>query len=138
MKVLMIEPEKTAYVAEIGDSRKDIQQVVGEMIEVVYPYEERVALVCNDEGKIDGMPLNRGLRDKDGNIYDIIAGTFFICGLSEDNFASLTQEQIEKYDKEFHDPEVFIRTKDKIIAFKVSERDRDTQNKSHEQRGHDR
>lgn len=45
---------------------------------------------------MNGLPLNRRLED-----YDIIAGTFFICGLSEDNFASLPTDLMTKYKEKF-------------------------------------
>ena len=122
MQVLIVEPEKTAYEAEIGGSLADMQKVVGGYIQATYPYEELVALVCNEDGKFEGLPLNRALRDENGEIYDIVAGTFFICGLSEDNFASLAPEYIEKFKKEFYDPEIFTRIGDKIVAIKVSEK----------------
>lgn len=53
--------------------------------------------VCNDEGKLLGLPWNRALTDDHGVPYDIVCGTFFIAGLKEDDFASLTEQQIEKY-----------------------------------------
>jgi len=65
-------------------------------------------LICNEEGKLLGMDLNRALRDDQGRIYDVVAGTFMITGLSEDNFASLSPELIDKYTKEFKHPEMFI------------------------------
>lgn len=53
--------------------------------------------VCNDEGKLLGLPWNRALTDDHGVPYDIVCGTFFVAGLKEDDFASLTDQQIEKY-----------------------------------------
>lgn len=53
--------------------------------------------VCNDEGKLLGLPWNRTLTDDHGVPYDIVCGTFFVAGLKEDDFASLTDQQIEKY-----------------------------------------
>lgn len=53
--------------------------------------------VCNDEGKLLGLPWNRTLTDDHGVPYDIVCGTFFVAGLKEDDFASLTEQQIEKY-----------------------------------------
>ena len=136
MKVLMVEPKKAAYEAEIGGELKDMQNAVGGYIQAVYPYEEPVALVCNEEGKIDGLPLNRSLRDEDGNVYDIIAGTFFICGLSEDNFDSLSPELMEKFKNDFHDPEMFKRINGKILAVKVTEQYIETHDHLHDR--HDR
>ena len=61
--------------------------------------------VWNDEGKLMGIPLNRALGD-----YDIIAGTFFVCGCNEENFVGLTPEQFTRYEKFYHDPQLFHRT----------------------------
>ena len=69
MNVLMVEPGKAPYVTDIGNDLRSMQQAVGGYIQAVYPYEEAVVLVCNEEGKLDGLPLNRALRDEDGDIY---------------------------------------------------------------------
>ena len=63
MKVLVVEPNRTPYPAEITDGLKGMQQIVGGLIDAVYPFAEPVALVCNDEGKLLGLPLNRALYD---------------------------------------------------------------------------
>ena len=59
MKVLMVEPGKSPYAAEIESGLKSLQAAVGGDIQAVYPYEDPVALICNDEGKLMGLPLNR-------------------------------------------------------------------------------
>jgi hypothetical protein len=112
----MVEPDKPAYVAKIDGSLKGMQAVVGGLIQAKYPYEEQVAIVCNDEGKLEGLPLNRALRDGEGSIYDILAGTFFICGLSKDNFASIPDNLIDKFMDIFKQPEIFVRSGEKIIG----------------------
>lgn len=114
MNVLLIEPGKAPREAEIGSGLKAMQEVVGGYIEAVYPYDDPVALVCNEEGKLDGLPLNRKLED-----YDIIAGTFFICGLNEENFASLPLDLMEKYKEKFARPELFVRLGGRIVAVPV-------------------
>ena len=58
MKVLMVEPGKSPYAAEIESGLKSLQAAVGGDIQAVYPYEDPVALICNDEGKLMGLPLN--------------------------------------------------------------------------------
>lgn len=65
--------------------------------------------VCDDEGKLNGKPLNRALRDEDGTVYDIVAGTFFVCGLGEEDFASLPKELQKKYKDKFRKPEAFLK-----------------------------
>ena len=96
MKVLVVEPQKPCRVQEI-ESLADMQQLVGGDIEAVYPFQELVAVVCNADGKALGLPMNRPLLDKDYLPYDIIRGTFFITGLGQEDFISLTDEQIQRY-----------------------------------------
>ena len=96
MKVLVVEPQKPCRVQEI-ESLADMQQLVGGDIEAVYPFQELVAVVCNADGKALGLPMNRPLLDKDYLPYDIIRGTFFVAGLGQEDFISLTDEQIQRY-----------------------------------------
>lgn len=118
MRVLVVEPEHRPEVKEINDSLKEMQDIVGGYIQAVYPFEEPVALICNDEGKLMDLPANRGLRDKDGQIYDIVCGTFFLCGApaDTDHFTSLTSEQIERYQKLFYTPEMFWGMDGQIVC----------------------
>ena len=71
MRVLVIEPERRPEVREIDDSLKAMQQIVGGLIQPIY-LDDSVALVCNDEGKLMNLPPNRGLRDRNGQMYDIV------------------------------------------------------------------
>ena len=89
MRVLVVEPGKRPIVKEIETGLEPLQKAVGGLIEAVYPFEEPVAIVCNEEGKLLELPLNRALLDENGSIYDIIAGTFLVVGLTEDNFCGL-------------------------------------------------
>ncbi|RKI68160.1 DUF3846 domain-containing protein [bacterium 1xD42-67] len=108
MRVLVVEPESRPEVREINDSLKEMQGIVGGLIQPIY-LDDSVALVCNDEGRLMNLPANRGLRNKDGQMYDIVFGTFFLCGApaDSDHFTSLTTEQIEQYRKMFYTPEMF-------------------------------
>ena len=103
MKVLVIEVGQQPMVKEIEGSLRSMQEIVGGYIQPVYPWREEVALVCNEEGKINGLALNRPLLDDRGQLVDIIAGTFFICSapIDSESFQSLTDEQIERYSKLF-------------------------------------
>ena len=89
MDVLMVEPGQYAKMTTIGSNLKSMQDAVGGSIEAAYFFDDPVALVCNEDGKNIGLPLNRAVRDEQGEIMDIIAGKFFVCGLTEDNFGSL-------------------------------------------------
>lgn len=114
--VVMCEPEKMAKVVEISTELKNLQEAVGGgFIETYYPFEEEVCIVCNDEGKINGMPLNRSVK-REGKVVEIIAGPFFICDCSNPNFGSLSKEQQDKYLNQFKYPEMFFRTGNEIRA----------------------
>ena len=101
IKVLIVEPWKAPLAAEISSDLETLQHLVGGLIQAIHPFEDPVALICNDEGKLMGLPWNRLLFDEDGNIYDIIVGTFLVVGLTEDDFGSLSDKMIEKYSKIF-------------------------------------
>ena len=118
MRILVVEPERRPEVREIDSSLESMQEIVGGWIQALYPFDEPVALVCNDEGKLMNLPANRGLRDKNGQIYDIVVGTFFLCGApaDSDHFVSLTPEQIERYQKQFHTPEMFWGMDGRIVC----------------------
>ena len=118
MDVLIVEPEKAPRMASINGDLNSLQQVVGGYIEAVYPYDDPVAIVCHEEGKLIGLPLNRKLED-----YDIIAGTFIICGLGEEDFDSLTPELAEKYREKFADPEIFMKMGNRIVAIPIKPKD---------------
>ena len=103
---------------EIDDSLKAMQEIVGGYIQPIYPFGDPVALVCNDEGKLMNLPANRDLRGKDGKIYDIVFGAFFLCGApaESDHLTSLSPEQIEQYQKLFYTPETFWGMDGRIVC----------------------
>lgn len=117
IRVVIVEPGKYAREAKIGTELSDLQEVCEGWIQTYYPFEEMVCIVCNDEGKINGMPLNRGIRDEEtGEIIDIIAGPFFICDCSTENFGSLSQKQVDQYLEQFRKPERFYQLGEEIVA----------------------
>lgn len=116
LTVLVVAPGEKPRVETIDCGLESLQQQVGGYIEAVYPFEEPVGLVCNEEGKINGMQLNRALRDDENSIYDIVSGTFLVVGLGEEDFCSLTPEQIEKYSEHFAEPEMFFMLDGEIQA----------------------
>ena len=116
LDVLLVKPGMYPQAVQIGSELEDLQKAVGGDIEAVYPYNEPVALIVNDEGKLNGSELNRALRDNEGQIYDIVAGDFLVVGLGEEDFASLSPELMEKFEKEFHQPEMFVRMGRSIMA----------------------
>lgn len=118
MKVLMVEPGKSPYETEIEGGLKSLQAAVGGNIQATYPYDDLVGLICNDEGKLLGLPLNRALYDDGGRMYDIVAGNFLIVGLGEEDFTDLSPELMKKYTEQFKYPEKFYRLAGEIVAVK--------------------
>lgn len=116
--VVLLEPGKLARSAAIDASLESYQKIVGGMIEAFYPFEEPVCIVCNEEGKLDGLSLNRAVY-ADSNrreMLDIIAGTCFICDCSGEDFGSLSPEQLHRYTEQFKFPQKFFRVGDEIKA----------------------
>ena len=97
LSVLKIAPGQYPQQVEIDNDLKTLQQAVGGSIGASYPFEDPVAIVYNDDGKLMGLPLNRALWDEDGLMYDVVAGTFLVVGLGEEDFASLSPELAQKY-----------------------------------------
>ena len=110
MRILIVEPMKAPYEKEIGSDLKSMQAVVGGFIQAIYPFvDEELTLICNEEGKLIGLPLNRVLKDEEGSIYDVVAGTFFLCRApaSSEKFESLTEEQVKFGKERFERLELF-------------------------------
>lgn len=111
MRIVYVEPNKPAYETEILHTLEAEQKAVGGgLIQVLYWNDDNTAIVANDESKLNGMPGNR--RFGDGT--SIIAGPFFVCGLTEDNFRSLTDEEVMKYMNKFAVPDEI--SQDKVEA----------------------
>ena len=119
--VLVVEPGTRPYTKKIQPGLKSLQKEVGGHIEAVYPFPEPVAIVCRETGKLDGCPLNRALRDEDGAIYDIIAGTFLVVGLTEEDFCSLSPELLQTFSQRFQNPEAFIMLDGQLLAFPLED-----------------
>lgn len=112
MKVLLVEPGKVPSTTTLDGSLKSMQKAVGGPIQAVYPFEDQVALICNEEGKLLGLPLNRALFNLEtGECYDVVTGTFFLCGAPPDSerFESLNEEQLVRYADYFCQPEMFMK-----------------------------
>ena len=126
IRVIICRPGERAEVTEIGTDLKSMQAVVGGLIEEYMPFtsddprEDDIAIVCNEESKMNRMSPSRAITDEEGNMLDIIAGPFFICyaPLESESFESLPPDLEEKYFRKFEQPEVFFRTEGGIKAVK--------------------
>lgn len=103
LKVLVIEPNEAPRVEQIEDTLEAKQKLVGGLIEMVTPpkHQDDAVIICNEEGKLTGLPFNRPICLEDGTPYDVIAGTFFLCRAPWDSedFESLSDLQIEAYSR---------------------------------------
>ena len=103
IKVLVVEPNELPREEMIENTLKAKQELVDGDIEYVSrDYYSDVIFICNEEGKLRGLPFNRDIGQ------DIIAGPFIIVGddpeIGEDR--SLTDEQIKKYQNVFDEKSI--------------------------------
>ena len=119
-QVVLCEPGKPSCIIIIDNTLDSLQNAVGGSIQAIYPFDDPVAIICNEEGKINGMELNRALRDEDGRVYDILAGSFLVAGLGQEDFNSLSHEYQEKYQKLFEHPEVFLCVHGEILVIPIT------------------
>lgn len=120
LKVILCKPDERAEVVEIDDKLEAMQELVGGLIQEYMPWEDEVAVICNEEGKMTGLPLNRGIRGDDGQLQDIIAGDFFICyaPIESERFLSMPPELETKYKELFDLPEMFMMDGNEIQTIK--------------------
>lgn len=115
MKVLKVEQYQLPEVKEIDPGLASLQHEVDGWIEATYPFEDPVAIICNEEGKLNGMDYNRAIRDENGEVQEIIAGPVLIVGLGEEDFTSLSEDMVQKYKRLFAQPEVFLQTQSSLL-----------------------
>ena len=91
IRILYVQPGKYPEERFVVDELHPLQQLVGGYIQAVYPWsKDNVALICNDSGKVDGLPLNRYIED------------------------------YRYYEKLFRDPELFLPTPIGIMPMKCT------------------
>ena len=117
--VLVVEPEKKPYVKEIESGLESLQREVGGDIQAIFPFDSPCAIVCDEEAKLNGKPLNRALRDDEGHIYDVIAGTFLIVGLGKENFTSLGMKEMQEMSARFAVPEMFMKVDGRLAVIRI-------------------
>ena len=113
--VLLVEPLEKPRLVTVEHTLENLQELVGGYIAATYPWDDRIGLVCADEGIDLGFPLNRVLIDEQGKVYDIIHGTFFLCGFTTEDFTSIPDKLVRKYMRRFRYPEFFFRTLDEHV-----------------------
>ena len=118
---ILVRPLSHPISFETDDSLSSLQKLVDGYIEAIYPFDDHVAIICNEEAKLrDDLLPNRALYDENGRVYDIIFGDFFICLARPDseNFESLTEDLINKYLDYYKKPELFVMANGEIKVIK--------------------
>ena len=119
MTVLSVMPGQTPERMVLEETLEAMQTFVSGTIQAIYPFDDTVAIICNDNAKLLGLPYNRVLRDEEGNIHDILCGPFFVCGLGEEDFSSLTETQLETYGRLFAHPELFMAVGGQLVVVQI-------------------
>ena len=101
IKVLKVEPKKLPEVCELENELDALQKAVSigadyqGLIEILY-INERICILCNEEGKLIGLEPNRRIRN------DILCGVFYVTGQDEEgNITSLSDDEIETFKSVF-------------------------------------
>lgn len=121
IRVIVCRPKERAEVVEIEEELKPMEEIVGGQIQEYMPFlnpknepeDERIediAIICDMESKLKEKEWNRAIRDENGEILDVIAGTFFICyaPLDSERFQSLPADLEREFLQKFLLPERFI------------------------------
>ncbi len=119
LTALLINPQEQPKEIECNNTTKTLQGLVKGSIEVLPSADNDVLFIMNEEGKLHGLPKNRAIYDTNGELADIILGSFLVVGSNEDEFCSLTPAQIEKYSKHFEKPEKFTKLAGEIVVQKI-------------------
>ncbi len=106
MRVLLVGEKHEPKVISIPHKLEVFQELVGGTIEIVEPFDDDVVLICNENARCDGKPVNRII-----NKHMDVCGDFFICGSSEADLTDLAEDKIFKYSSLFRLPKENLEEK---------------------------
>lgn len=113
ISVLLVEPGKKPEMIEIENKLEEMQKAVGGYIEIADFFGDGAIIICNEEGKLKGLPFNRLVFSDDNKLLAIIAGPMLIAGVKQDEIASLPPAMAEKYKTKFKNPMAAFRRQPK-------------------------
>lgn len=99
MRVLLVRHNEAPKIVNIPHTLSEMQRLVGGDIEIAEPFDDDVVLVCGENGRNDGMPLNCIINSN----LDIF-GNFFLCECRETELEDLPEEKIFRYASMFRLP----------------------------------
>ena len=82
------------YMGQIENTLKAHQAYVGGLIQAVHLTPE-IIVICNDDGKLQHLPLNRALLGDNSQVLDYFVGNIMCVRHNEDEFANIEPEDIE-------------------------------------------
>lgn len=134
IQVLIVEPHRRPYGATICPKLHSIQDIVGGCIQVVQDglLKDDAVIVCNENGKLVGLPANRALRDGRSKVQDVIHGTFMVVGTAGEDFTSLTPRQFADWTDRFLYCEQMIYFDGKIVAVPIADGSAEAEDEKHE------
>ena len=88
MKIVVKKAGQQPEIKEIENELHTMQEIVGGYIQCI-SLPENIFCVCNEEGKLMNLPPNFVYNT------DVIVGDVFFCAASEEDFESLSDEQVE-------------------------------------------
>ena len=134
IQVLIVEPHLRPHGAIICPSLRSMQDIVGGYIQVVHDglLNDDAVIVCNEEGKLAGLPANRALRDSEAKVQDVLHGTFMVVGTAGEDFTSLTPRQFADWTDRFLYCEQMIYFDDKIVAVPIADGSAEAEDEKHE------
>lgn len=123
IQVLIVKPHLRPYGATICPSLRSMQDIVGGCIQVVHDglLKDDAVIVCNEEGKLIGLPANRALRDSEAKVQDVVHGTFMVVGTAGEDFTSLTPQQFACWTYRFLYCEQMIYFDNEIVAVPIAD-----------------
>ena len=91
---LRSDPERQykGYMGQIENTLKAHQNYVGGLIQAVHISPE-IVVICNDEGKLQQLPLNRALLGDNSQVLDYFVGNILCVRRNEDEFASIIEPE---------------------------------------------
>lgn len=120
IRVVVVEPYKKAYILDkFKNTEENFKAFLGKDYRVKSYFLDDSLFFCSNRSQTP----NRAIRDKDGNIEDIVCGTFLIvwnCGIGRRKIGSLPKQYAEKYVKLFKEAELYRRLPNgKVLMQKV-------------------
>lgn len=96
MRVIVKDPERESEYREIDNTLEAMQEIVGGYIECI-SVDRDIVIVCNEEGKMRGLPINMPWCG------DLLVGTIIVCGTDDDGEFTDVPLTLEEWKKITHE-----------------------------------